>query len=60
MCYFNISVSVVICLFRVYASMVEGITNAVYFKVDSLEVGERALRRAIERSDIVRFPTPLQ
>ncbi|KAG1839752.1 hypothetical protein DFJ58DRAFT_845606 [Suillus subalutaceus] len=42
-----------------YVPMVKGITDAVFFKVESLEVGERALRKAIERSDIVRFLTPL-
>ncbi|KAG1775309.1 hypothetical protein EV702DRAFT_1199617 [Suillus placidus] len=43
-----------------YVPMVKGITNTVYFKVESLEVGERALRNAIEQSDIVRFPVPSQ
>jgi hypothetical protein len=30
--------------------MVEGIADAVFFEVESLEVGERALRNAIKRS----------
>ncbi|KAG1879771.1 hypothetical protein F4604DRAFT_1679357 [Suillus subluteus] len=33
-----------------YVPMVEGITDAVFFEVEPLEVGERALRNAIERS----------
>ncbi|KAG2107221.1 uncharacterized protein F5147DRAFT_653446 [Suillus discolor] len=43
-----------------YMPMVKGITNTVYFGVESLEVGEKALRNAIERLDIVRFPMPSQ
>ncbi|KAG2737256.1 hypothetical protein P692DRAFT_20684522, partial [Suillus brevipes Sb2] len=35
-----------------YVPLVKGFTNTVYFNVKSLEVGERALRNAIEQSDI--------
>ncbi|KAG1884342.1 hypothetical protein F4604DRAFT_1676988 [Suillus subluteus] len=39
-----------------YVPMVEGITDAVFFEVGSLEVGERALRNAIERSRPGQIP----
>lgn len=52
----------VICLFfrHVVESMVEGIQYAVYVPVNSLEDGERAVRRAIERGEIVKLPMPLE
>jgi hypothetical protein len=40
--------------------MVEGIENAVYVEVDSIEDGERAVRRAIERGEIVKYPRLLE
>ncbi|KAG0696154.1 hypothetical protein DFH29DRAFT_1004798 [Suillus ampliporus] len=40
--------------------MVDGICHAVYAEVESLEDGERAVRMAIERGEIVRFPAPLE
>ncbi|KAG2737932.1 hypothetical protein P692DRAFT_20760348 [Suillus brevipes Sb2] len=38
--------------------MVVGIRYAVYAEVESLEDGERAVRMAIEKGEIVRFPVP--
>jgi hypothetical protein len=35
--------------------MVEGIPHAVYYEVESLEVGERSLRNAVERYDVFRY-----
>ncbi|KAG1864792.1 hypothetical protein F4604DRAFT_1928592 [Suillus subluteus] len=39
-----------------YVPMVEGISDAVFFEVESLKVGERALRNAIERSRPGQIP----
>jgi hypothetical protein len=40
--------------------MVTGIRHAVYAEVGSLEDGERVVREAIERGQIIRFPLPLE
>jgi hypothetical protein len=40
--------------------MIDGIRYAVYAEVKSLEDGERAVRKAIERGQIIRFPLPLE
>lgn len=38
--------------------MVDGIRDAVYAEVETLEDGERAVRMAIEKGETVRFPVP--
>ncbi|KAG1876721.1 hypothetical protein DFJ58DRAFT_721185 [Suillus subalutaceus] len=45
----------VFCGWQSLAPMIEGIRHAVYAEADSIEEGERAVRSAIERGDIVRF-----
>jgi hypothetical protein len=57
--FINVSTSVVYFFSRDNVEpMVVGIRYAVYAEVESLEDGERAVRMAIEKGEIVRFPVP--